>query len=165
LLADGASVVANFTITSGSLRDHEAWDWSKVLELRIEGLGEELTLSADFDHYYWVLNHSPNPAWLAAGVYGRASLAGEDASLVIDSSGTLLSQTATGCAANGQLDVLDPTLNGYRLNVALGGCSGLDGEYTGLAFVLDFQWVNGYDLLLFLGYNDTGFLWGEATKP
>jgi hypothetical protein len=165
LLANGSSVVADFTITGGSLRDHDAYYWSKVLELTIESLGDELTLSADFDHYYWVLNHAPGGALrLAEGVYGKARLAGEEASLVIDHN-QLLSQTASGCVGNGELDVINTALNGYRMSIAASGCPGLDGEYEGMAFVLDFQWVNGYDLLLFLGFNDTRFLWIEASKP
>jgi hypothetical protein len=165
LLANGASVVADFTITDGSLRDHEAYYWSKVLELTIESLGDELTLVVEFDHYYWILNLAAGGLGTAAGVYGKANLFGKEASLVIDRNGTLLSQTASGCLGNGELEVVDPALNGYRIVMEITGCPGLDGEYEGLAFVLDFQWVNGYDVVLLLGFNATGFLWGEASKP
>ena len=56
VLADGKSVVADFTITGGTLKDQRP-----QLELTINSLGEVLTLSASFDHYYYMHHSWPCP--------------------------------------------------------------------------------------------------------
>jgi hypothetical protein len=65
---------------------------------------------------------------------------------------------------DGNVTVVDPQLNGYWLRMAVSGCPSLDGEYEGIAFMLDFSWVNGYDQLLLVGFDGPHFIWGEAAK-
>jgi hypothetical protein len=156
VLADGASVVADFAITGGAYVYESSLN--RELRLDISSLGQTLRLSTTFDHYYL---QSGSLATVAMA-YTSFDIFGDPASLSIDANGAVFSQSASGCVGNGQVRVLEPQLNGYAFDLTLGNCAGLDGEYLGLAAVTDFSWSNGTTNLLIAIFNTSNSIVGEA---
>jgi len=76
----------------------------------------------------------------------------------------LFSQSASGCVLSGSIGIIDWPYNGYATSVTVDNCGGLNGEYSGLAFLEDFVYVNGTDDLLVAVFNDTNFISGKARK-
>ena len=155
VLSDGTSVAADFDVTGGSRSDQY-----RKLDLTINVLGQELTLSAAFDHYYL---HAVSPAEVAK-VYGSFSVFGEPASLSIDLDLALQLQSASGCIGDGKLTVINPRLNSFRVELTISNCAGREGSYQGLATVIDFKWVNGATNLLIAAFNGTNFIVGVAVQ-
>ena len=155
VLSDGTSVAADFDVTGGSLSDR-----NRKLDLTINVLGQELTLSAAFDHYYL---HAVSPAEVAK-VYRSFSVFGEPASLSIDLDLALQLQSASGCVGDGKLTVINPRLNSFRVELTISNCAGREGSYQGLATVIDFEWVNGATNLLVTAFDGTNFIVGMAVQ-
>jgi hypothetical protein len=158
VLAVGKSVVADFTILGGALSDQ-----NRQLELTIASSGEALTLSAWFDHYYYLSEMlQRDPLGLVSFVYAAFFIKGEPASLTIDDDGALFSQTASGCVLNGLVTAIDPRYNAYALNVSVANCPGMNGAYDGVATLLDFFHGNGANQVLFAAFNSDNFIVGEG---
>lgn len=158
MLADGRSVVADYTITGGSLTDT-----SSQLDLTISTMGEVLTLSAYFDHYYYLPTlFQQDPLRLVSRVYAESTFNGERASLTIDDNGRLFSQAATGCVLDGAVTVIDSPYNAFAVNLTVANCPGKNGAYQGVATLIDFSWVNGANQVLFALFNGSGFIVGET---
>lgn len=167
VLSNGTSTTAPFTITDGYLTDipgTEANPIQKRLDLTISSLGEVSALQAYFDHYYFRERHGDFTTDWIEGVYATFALFDDPASLSIDADGSLYSQSASGCVMSGHIGIIDWPYNGYAVNLTMENCAGLAGEYTGLAFLNDFVWVNGTDNLRIAVFNDTSFIAGEARK-
>ncbi len=152
VLADGKSVVADFTILGGALSDQ-----NRRLELTIVSFGEALTLSAEFDHYYYL-----EPFTSVSFVYPAFFIDGEAASMRIDDNGTLFSQTASGCVLNGLVTAIDYGYNAFAVNVTVANCPGKNGTYEGVATLLDFAYANGANQVLFAAFNSDNFIVGEG---
>ena len=155
VLTDGSSVVADFTITGGSL-----YDQNRLLEFTFTGF---------YDHYYATVGSAF--VWPADGVYPSFDIYGDPASLSIDRDGAMFLQTASGCSGNGRMTNIDPEhlrntggYNAYTVDVTVSDCPGLNGEYEGLATLIDFAWVNGTDNLVIAVFNETAAIVGEAVK-
>jgi hypothetical protein len=164
VLTDGTSVVADFTITGGSL-----YDQNRLLEFTFISLGEESTFNGYYDHYY--ATTGGGFVWPPDGVYTSFEIYGDPASLSIDPNGALFLQTASGCSGNGQMTNIDPGhvrntggYNAYTVDVTVSDCPGLNGAYEGLATLIDFAWVNGTDNLVIAVFNGTTAIVGEAVK-
>jgi len=164
VLADGNSVVADLTINGGSVHDNDS-----KLELKYESLGNEDTFSGNFDHYYVAMK--PALLWHVEGLYPNFDIYGDPASLSIDDAGALDVQSVSGCVGSGLIGNVplpaDPSIeayNAYTVELRLDDCGDLDGDYRGLATLIDFSWVNGTDNLVIAVFNDTAALVGEAVK-
>jgi hypothetical protein len=164
VLTDGTSVVADFTITDGSL-----YEQNSLLEFTFTSLGEESTFNGYYDHYYATVGGAF--VWPADGVYTSFDIYGDPASLSIDTNGALFLQTASGCSGNGQMINIDPAhvrstpgYNAYTVDVTVSDCPALNGAYEGLATLIDFAWVNGTDNLVIAVFNETTAIVGEAVK-
>jgi hypothetical protein len=164
VLTDGTSVVADFTITGGSLSEQNS-----LLEFTFTSLGVESTFNGFYDHYYATVGRAF--VWPADGVYTSFDIYGDPASLSIDPGGALFLQTESGCSGNGQMTNIDPEhirntpgYNAYTVDVTLSDCPGLNGAYDGLATLIDFAWVNGTDNLVIAVFNETTAIVGEAVK-
>jgi hypothetical protein len=164
VLADGTSVVAEFAITAGSLKDN-----NRLIELTFSTLGEESTFYGYYDHYYKTEGQAF--LWPADGVYTDFDIYGDPASLTIHQDGTLFLQTASGCAGNGQMINIDPQqvrgqggYNAYTVEVTISSCPGLNGTYEGLATLTDFSWVNGTNDLAIAVFNETTAIVGQAVN-
>jgi len=167
VLSDGTSTTAPFTITDGYLTDiagTEANPIQERLDLTISSLGEISTLEVYFDHYYFRERHGDFSTDWIEGVYATFAIFDNPASLSIDADGSLYSQSASGCVLSGHIGIIDWRYNGYAANLTMANCAGLAGEYTGLAFLNDFIYVNGTDNLRIAVFNDTSFIAGEARK-
>jgi hypothetical protein len=152
VLADGKSIVADFTILGGALSDR-----NRQLELTIVSLGEVLTLSASFDHYYYLFEFQS-----VSFVYAAFFIDGEAASMTIDDNGTLFSQTASGCVVNGLVTGIDYGYNAFAVNLTVANCAGKNGLYEGVATLLDVAWDNGYNQVLMAAFNSGSFIVGEG---
>jgi hypothetical protein len=164
VLTDGTSVVADFTITGGSLSEQ-----NRLLEFTFTSLGVQSTFNGFYDHYYATVGRAF--VWPADGVYTSFDIYGDPASLSIDPGGALFLQTESGCSGNGQMTNIDPEhirntpgYNAYTVDVTLSDCPGLNGAYDGLATLIDFAWVNGTDNLVIAVFNETTAIVGEAVK-
>jgi hypothetical protein len=166
-LSDGNSTVAPFTITDGYLTDINGTSDDpnqKRLDLTISSLGEVSTLRATFDHYYYRERHGDiNNDWIE-GVYATFAIFNDPASLSIDADDSMFSQSAAGCVLSGRFDIIDSLYNAYAADLTMANCDGLTGDYTGLAFLNDFVYVNGTDNLLIAVFSETSFISGEARK-
>jgi hypothetical protein len=153
VLADGASVVADFTITGGALSDA-----NRALELTIDSLGETTTLSLrSLDRYYY----GDSSLFGLTAVYPIFSIFGDPASLSIDADGTLFSQAASGCVVDGKVAIIDPAVNLYAVSVTASSCSTLNGTYEGLATVAEIPPDNAITRLKLAVFNDTNFIAGD----
>ena len=164
VLTDGVSVVADFTVVGGTLREQNS-----LLDLTFTSLGEEYTFSGFYDHYYATVGNAF--VWPADGVYTSFDIYGDPASLTIDPDGALFLQSASGCSGNGQMTNIDPGhvrntpgFNAYTVDVTVSDCEGLNGAHSGLATLIDFAWVNGTDNLVIAVFTDTTAIVGEAVK-
>lgn len=164
VLTDGAAVVADFTITGGSL-----YDENRLLEFTFNSLGVESTFNGFYDHYYATVGRAF--VWPADGVYPSFDIYGDPASLSIDPNGALFLQTASGCSGNGLMTNIDPEhirntpgYNAYTVSVIVSDCPVLNGAYEGLATLIDFAWVNGTDNLVIAVFNETTAIVVEAVK-
>jgi len=107
-------------------------------------VGHTLAADVTFGGHVYLLNQAidsryANPSSLATigGVYQSFSFSGSAASLSIDANGQLFAQDQAGCVASGPVSVIDPTVNGYSVNVTISNCSSLNGNYAGLAMQED----------------------------
>jgi hypothetical protein len=164
VLLDGTSLVADFTITAGALKDG-----NRLIELTFTSLGEESKFYGFYDHYYKTEGEAF--LWPADGVYTNFDIYGDPASLSIDEHGPLFLQTASGCSGNGQMQNIDPQqvrgqggYNAYTVDVTVTNCPGLNGVYEGLATLTDFSWVNGTDDLVIGVFSETAAIVGKAVK-
>jgi hypothetical protein len=155
VLTDGTSVVADFTITGGSLSRE-----NRRLEFTLSSLGEESTFSGDFDHIDYVVPVDSAPD----GVYTSFEIYGDPASLSIDPNGALFLQTASGCSGNGQIVLNTPGYNAYMVDVTVNDCPGLDGAYEGLAALFEVDSANGSDVLAISVFNETTAIVGVAVN-
>jgi hypothetical protein len=154
VLADGHSVIEDFTITSGSLSDQ-----NRALELTISAFGELLTLSMSaFDRYYY----GDSSLLGLAAVYPFFGVFGDYASLSIDADGALFSQAGSGCVLTGLVAIIDPTLNLYAVDVTASNCSALNGAYEGFATVAEIPPDNAITRLKIAVFNDTSFIAGDV---
>lgn len=136
VLADGSSVVADFTISGGALTDHNT-----DIELTFASLGQETTFIGDYLGNYV----EERALRVPSGVYANSDILGVPAAFTIDADGTLFLQTASGCTGNGQVMNILPDqvpgttgYNAFNVELTLANCQELDGTYEGLA--------NGYRL-------------------
>lgn len=155
VISDGKATVADFEISGGVLKERNS-----ILELTMTSLGEEHTFTGRYDHYYRVVAGTAP----VNGVYTTFDIYGDVASLSIDQSGTLFLQSASGCAGGGQVTGTGPTYNAHKVGATVSNCPGLDGNYVGLATLLDFSWVNGTDNLLIMLFGETTAIVAEAVK-
>ena len=156
VLTDGTSVVADFTITGGSLSTEDS-----RLEFTFSSLGEESTFVGFFDPAYVSLFDS-----LPHGVYTRFEIYGDPSSLSIDEDGVLFMQTASGCSGNGQVSLNTPGYNAYTVNITMSNCPGLNGAYEGLATFV-FSNVDddtASDVLSISVFNETNAIVGVAVR-
>jgi hypothetical protein len=153
VLADGASIVADFTITGGALSDA-----NRALELTFDSLGETATLSLkSLDRYYY----GDSSLLGLTAVYPIFSVFGDPASFSIDADGALFSQAASGCVISGKVAIINPSLNLYAVNVTASACSTLDGAYAGLATVAEIPPDNAITRLKLAVFNDANFIAGD----
>ena len=57
----------------------------------------------------------------------------------IASDGRIQGQDSDSCVYDGQLGIIDPSYNAYRLVMNISGCSSVDGEYEGVTFLAQDQ--------------------------
>jgi hypothetical protein len=152
VLADGSSVVANFTITSGTVSERN------TIDLTFSSLGQSGTFSGTFDPIY----DRDSSLATVAGSYAAFDVFGDPASFSIDSNGALFSQTQSGCVGNGEVRVIDSRFNGYAVNATVSNCPGLNGDYEGLALTADFAATN--DVFLFGVFKSTTAILGAPVK-
>jgi len=164
VLPDGTSLVADFTITGGMLKDDNS-----LIELTFASLGEETTFYGYYDHYYRTTGNAL--LWLPYGVYTDFDIYGDPASLTSNADGTLFLQTASGCTGIGHMINVNPAhvagrggTNAYNVDFTMSGCAALDGSYEGLATLTDFSWVNGTDDLALAVFSETAAIVGQAVK-
>ena len=170
VLTDGSSIVADFTITGGSLNADDYYGEYGQLELTFTSLGEEYTFHGYFDHYYAVYGQN-TLIWPVEGAYTTFDIYGDPASLSIDPNGGLFMQSASGCSGNGTMARVGPPLgpgvkayNAHNVELTVSDCAGFDGSYEGMATLIDFAWVNGTDNLVIAVFSDTTAIVGEAVK-
>lgn len=152
VLGDGSSMMASFTITAGTVAERSA------LNVTISSLGRTSTFSGTFDPLY----DRDSSLSIVAGSYTVFDVFGDPASFSIDSTGVLFSQTQSGCVGNGQVAVIDPQVNGYRVEATVSNCPGLNGSYDGLAVTTDLRGTN--DVFLFGVFNSNGAIVGAPVK-
>ncbi|MGH9931964.1 MAG: hypothetical protein ACREA9_22420 [Pyrinomonadaceae bacterium] len=152
VLADGSSVVANFTISSGTVSERN------TINLVLSSLGQSSTFSGTFDPIY----DRDSSLATVAGSYAAFDVYGDPASFSIDSNGALFSQSQSGCVGNGQVSIIDSRFNGYAVDVTVSNCPGLNGSYSGLAVTLDFAATN--DVFLFGVFNSLAAILGAPVK-
>lgn len=60
-------------------------------------------------------------------------------SLVVDDNGTLSGSDSGGCVYNGQVEIIDPAVNIYGIDLSIANCDELsnNGDHTGFAFIDD----------------------------
>lgn len=168
VLADGTSVVAEFTITGGSVT---RWTDSTVrqLEMHLSILGEELEIGGPSSSVYDVpAGESP---WPADGVYADVLINGNPASLTIDEDGALFLQTESGCTGNGHMINVDPDrpagtggFNAFTVELTMENCQELNGVYEGLAALLQRATDFGSDTIAIAVFDDTTAIVGTAVK-
>lgn len=168
VLPDGSSVVAELTITGGSLGDDDHLGKYGRLELTFISLGEEYTFNGLFDHEYGAWG---NLIWPVEGVYTDFNIYGDPASLSIDADGELFMQSASGCSGIGKTGKitapLAPGMTGYlarNLDLTVSDCAGLDGAYEGMAFFIETALDDATDHLVIAAFNDMAALVGEAVR-
>jgi hypothetical protein len=173
VLTDGSSVVADFTVTGGSLNDSDRWN-NYLLELTFTSLGVETTFNGHFNDIY--ADYTPGGFLISLrtdGVYTDFNIYGDPASLSIDPDGGLFIQSASGCSGNGKMTRVGPPFapnvkahNAYNVELTVSDCPGLDGAYEGLATFIDFAWLDGdgTDNLVIAVFNDTTALVAEAVR-
>ena len=151
-LADGSSVVANFTITGGTVSERS------TINATITSLGQTASLTAAFDTIY---DRGSSLGTVAAS-YSTLNIYGDPASFSIDSTGALFSQTQSGCVGNGEVRIIDSRFNVYDVEVDVSNCPGLNGNYDGLAVTTDFAATN--DVFLFGVFNSSGGIVAASVK-
>lgn len=131
VLADGSSVVADFTISGGGLTDHNT-----DIELTFASLGRETTIEAEYLGSYVESRALRVPS----GVYAGSHIYGDPASFTIHADGGLFVQTASGCTGDGRVVNVNPDqvpgttgYNAFRVELTMVNCQELDGSYEGLA--------------------------------
>lgn len=152
VLTDGSSVRASFTITAGTVAERS------TLNVTISSLGRTSIFSGTFNPLY----ERDSSLSIVAGSYALFDVYGDPASFSIDANGVLFSQTQSGCVGNGQVTVIDPQVNGYRVQATVSNCPGLNGNYEGLAVTTDLMGTN--DVFLFGVFNSNAAIVGAPTK-
>ena len=59
------------------------------------------------------------------------------ASFSVDAGGVITSQSNSGCVSNGQISIIDPNFNAYKVTLDVTDCGALDGMYDGLGSTQD----------------------------
>lgn len=147
------STVGGFTINSGTVSERNSLSMTATLADAV------YAISASFDSASYDRDSSLS---IIAGSYTSFFVQGEPASFSIDANGELFAQSSSGCVANGQVDVISPTVNGYTVALTISNCPGVDGDYSGLATAADAVAPN--DTFLFGVFNASGGLIGTPVK-
>jgi len=98
------------------------------------GVGDTGTVDIQ---YFPALAERPSSLSEVSGTWDWTDGLGYTATLMVSQSGDLDYSDTDGCTGLGQLDVMDPTLNGYQVQFDW-NCSPDFGLWSGLAFVDDF---------------------------
>jgi hypothetical protein len=85
-----------------------------------------------------------------------------DLVIAIDTNGTLSGQDSAGCTYNGAVEIIDPAINVYSITATRTGCSIGNGDYSGLAAVIDGD--NENDTLRVIVSNDVTNVVIEFTR-
>lgn len=152
VLADGSSVVGNFSITGGTVSSRN------TIDLTFDSVGQPGTFSASFDPLY----DRGSSIATVEGVYTAFDIFGDPASFSIDSAGQIFSQTQSGCVGNGQVTVIDSQFNSYEVEATVSNCPGLNGDYAGLAITTDYASTN--DVFLFGIFSGQAAIIGAPLK-
>ena len=114
---------------SGTLVEHES------LQLTFNRAdGEDIQVAFRYDDVY---ERTPSIAqwegiWEAIDENGVSS-----AALTVDADGSFFGQDLDGCTATGNLTVINPDRNLYGVELTIGVCGNLDGDYSGFAVYRD----------------------------
>lgn len=96
------------------------------------------TVASTFSFTYDPIYERDSSLAAVAGVYSETdSTTGITETYSIDVLGTITGSTSTGCLITGNISLLNSSYNVYRINVAVTFCGELNGNYTGLASLLD----------------------------
>lgn len=66
----------------------------------------------------------------------------------VDSMGRIFAQDSAGCVYNGTAAVINTSYNAYRVNLTVSNCGAVNGSYSGLGVVDDWQVVGDNRLLI-----------------
>jgi len=74
-----------------------------------------------------------------SGTYSKSDSTGYTQTYTITSDGSVTGSDTDGCALNGKLSILNSNYNLFRIRVTVSNCDDLNGEYSGLAALTDWN--------------------------
>lgn len=157
ILPDGTTV-GSLTITGGTVKTQTS------LNLTVDIGGSSGTVAASYDPMY----DRASDLATVAGTYTQFTFIQEPSSFSVDANGLLFFQSQSGCTGNGQVSVVDSTVNMYSVSLTLANCNAMDGDYTGLGYMTDVNGTNdGFEFGAFNTvniFNSAGAIVGTAIK-
>ena len=146
------SLTVNNSSASGILTAYAAWgytfpDYSRVGKVTFNGnVSAKSSFPGTYSGVgdYGSFSFTYNPVYdrsssleIVAGTWNHNSSAFGNISVIISNSGSISGTTSDGCSLSGNISLIDPAYNGYRVAVSVSKCSSLNGSYNGLAAVID----------------------------
>lgn len=157
ILPDGTTV-GSLTITDGTVKTQTS------LTMSIDIGGSSGSVSASYDPAY----ARASDLATVAGTYTQFTFIDEPSSFSVDTNGVLFFQSQSGCTGNGQVSIMDSTVNIYSVSLTLANCNAMDGDYSGLGYMTDVNGTNdGFSFGAFNTvniFNSAGAIVGTAIK-
>lgn len=91
--------------------------------------GESGTLTLGYDNVYERTSNLNKTAGSWSDSFGTV--------FTVDGSGNLFAQDQFGCVYNGNIAIINPTYNAYRVSMTIANCFEMDGSYGGLGVLGD----------------------------
>ena len=82
----------------------------------------------------------------------------------VDANGSIFGQDGFGCVYTGNVSIIDPLYNVYRLTINVTNCADINGTYTGLGTIGDRVAANDDQLFIFQVSNDSWALTSTLEK-
>lgn len=124
---DNGSTVISGT-ASGSINQRSTFSGSA----RFSG-----TVTSNFSYTYDSIYERDSILSLISGLYFDYDGSGYWVTYDIDSQGVITGSDTDGCQFNGNVKLINPDFNMYRINITATSCGDLNGDYTGLAALMD----------------------------
>ncbi len=125
-LADG-STITDVIINLGTVRDRAD------LNLTLGAAETSTSVSTAYDNSF----EQGSDMSTVAGSYSSFDIFGDPASFSVDAGGVITSQSNSGCVGNGQISIIDPNFNAYKVTLDVTDCGALNGMYDGLGSMQD----------------------------
>lgn len=136
----GGSFINGGTVLTGTLNGTIS-QRSSLQGSYLMSSGERGTVSLLYDNLY----QRPSSMARVTGTWIDASTN----TFSVDSSGRIFGQDSMGCVYSGNFRMIDTRYNAYRMDLDVSNCGAVNGSYSGLAAIDDWQ-ANGDNRLLVL---------------